>query len=96
GEEEGEDGDHCISFPGTLRITFLFSLVLAALCLLNMDRLLMFLGSTPDILPHARAYAIPYFICIPFSITGTAVFYYTRAIGKPLASAISYIAPAIV
>ena len=47
--------------------TFLFSLVLAALCLLNMDRLLMFLGSTPDILPHARAYAIPYFICIPFS-----------------------------
>lgn len=76
--------------------TFLFSLVLAALCLLNIDRLLMFLGSTPDILPHARAYAIPYFICIPFSITGTAVYYYTRAIGKPLASAISYIAPAIV
>lgn len=93
---EGDPEGAREAYASVTIFTFLFSLVLAILCLVNMDRLLLFLGSTPDILPHARAYATPYFIGIPFSITGTAVYYYTRAIGKPIASAIAYIAPAIV
>lgn len=76
--------------------TFFFSVILSILALLKMDSILFFLGATEEILPHARDYATPFFLCVPFSITGTAAYYYTRSIGKPFASAISYVAPAII
>lgn len=76
--------------------TFIISLILAILALLNIERLLFFMGATEEILPHAVDYTLPYFIAAPFSITGTALYYYTRAIGKPFASSVAYILPAII
>lgn len=76
--------------------TFLFSLVLSIIALLNMENILVFLGATKDILPHAVDYTLPYFLAAPFSITGTALYYYTRAMGKPFASAVAYILPAVI
>ncbi len=93
GEGDGEGARQ--AYAHITIFTFFFSIVLSALCLFNMEQILVFLGATKEILPHAKSYAAPYFVCIPFCITGTAAYYYTRAMGKPFASAFSYIVPAI-
>lgn len=76
--------------------TFFLSLLISILSLLNVESILYFLGATDDIIPYAKDYAIPYFIGLPFCVTGGAVYYYPRALGKPLASTLAYVVPAIV
>lgn len=75
---------------------FLFSLVLTFFALANAERILIFLGATKEILPYALDYAVPFFIGMPVTITGASVYYFARAIGKPLASALAYMVPAII
>ena len=76
--------------------TFFLALFVSILALLNTESILYFLGATDDILPYAKDYAIPFFIGLPFCVTGGAVYYYPRALGKPVASTISYVVPAII
>lgn len=84
------------AYAASTIFTFSFSLVLTILSYLYMEPILMFLGATENILPHAVAYATPYILATPFCITGGALYYYCRAMGKPFASALSYILPAII
>ena len=84
------------AYASSTIFTFLFSLVLTIIAMLNMESILTFLGATKEILPHAVDYSTPYFLATPFCITGGALYYFCRAMGKPFAAAISYIVPAII
>lgn len=61
-----------------------------------MDSILFFSRAIEEILPHAIDYTTPYLLCIPFTITETAVYYYTHAVENPFVSAVTYIAPALI
>ncbi len=75
---------------------FYISVALCIVLYLALDGVLKGLGATPEILPYARAYAVPYLIGLPFCVIGTVGYYYTRLAEKPLAASIGYIAPAII
>lgn len=93
---EGDPEGAREAYASVTIFTFLLSIVLTVLCVLFMDQILIFLGATEEILPYAKDYVLPYFLAIPVTIPGTAVYYFARAAGKPIAGAVSYIAPAIV
>lgn len=93
---EGDQEGAREAYASITIFTFLLSIVLTIFCVLYMDEILIFLGATEEILPHARDYVTPYFLAMPVTIPATAVYYYARAAGKPVAGAISYIAPAII
>lgn len=76
--------------------SFFFSIVLAIIVLLNVDAVLVKLGATPEILPAAREYVIPYLIGVPLCVVGTVGYYFTRLAERPLAASIGYMAPAII
>lgn len=92
---EGDEEGARQTYAAVTIFSFIVSIILAVWALFNVNNILTFLGATPDILPYARDYAIPYFIVIPFCITGGAVYYYTRAVGKPAAGTVAYSIPAI-
>jgi len=75
---------------------FYISAILCLIIFLSLDAVLTRLGATPEILPYARAYAVPYLIGLPFCVVGTVAYYFTRLAEKPLAASIGYIAPAII
>lgn len=82
---------------GTIVIfTFFLSVLIAILALLNLEKLLTLLGATPEILPSALDYAVPYLIGFPICVTGSATYYFARADGQPLPSAIAYMLPAVI
>ena len=76
--------------------SFLFALLISVIALINIDSLLMALGATSDILPHAKDYAIPFFIGFPFCVTGTGAYYYVRAAGRPKSALVSYTVPSVI
>ncbi len=75
--------------------TAYFSIALAAIVLINVEPILIFLGATPDLLPMAKSYVIPFMIGNPFAIVGTTAYYFTRAAEKPVAAALFYNIPAV-
>ena len=75
---------------------FVFSILAALIVLLNIDTVLVKLGATPEILPAAKQYAVPYLIGIPFCVAGTVGYYFTRLAERPLAASIGYMAPAVI
>lgn len=82
---------------GTIVIfSFLFSAVISLLALLNLEGILTFLGATEEILPVATEYAVPYLIGSPLCVAGTVAYFFARADEQPWASAIGYMAPAVV
>ncbi len=92
GDEEGARRVY-----GTIVIfAFLFSACISLLALLNLDSLLNFLGAMPDIIPAATDYAIPYLIGSPLCVAGTVAYFFARADEQPGASAIGYMAPAVI
>jgi len=83
-------------YGSTIVFSFLFAIIVAGIVLLNIDGILVSLGATPEILPSAKAYAVPYLIGIPFCVVGTVAYYFTRLAERPLAAAIGYMGPAII
>jgi Na+-driven multidrug efflux pump len=79
-----------------IAMAFYISVAICLILFLLLDSVLVRLGATPDILPDAKAYAIPYLVGLPFCVVGTIAYYYTRLAEKPLAASIGYIAPAII
>lgn len=76
--------------------SFLFSIVVSAVVMLNLDSILVRLGATPELLPAAKEYAVPYLIGIPLCVVGTVAYYFTRVAERPLAASIGYMAPAVI
>ena len=76
--------------------SFLFSVIVVILVLLNLERVLTNLGATQELLPAAKEYAVPYLIGIPFCVSGTVAYYFTRLAERPFAASIGYIAPALI
>lgn len=93
---EGDSEGARSAYATSTIFTFLFSLILTIIAYVNMEPLLRFLGATDEILPHAIDYASFYILATPFCITGGALYYFCRAMGKPLPAALSYILPAII
>lgn len=79
-----------------IAMAFYISIVICLILFFMLDTVLVRLGATPDILPDAKAYAIPYLVGLPFCVVGTIAYYYTRLAEKPLAASVGYIAPAII
>jgi Na+-driven multidrug efflux pump len=75
---------------------FLFSIIVSILVLLNLDNILVSLGATPELLPAAKQYAVPYLIGIPLCVAGTVGYYFTRLAERPLAASIGYMGPAVI
>lgn len=74
----------------------IFSILVAVIILLNLDRVLITLGATPEILPTARTYATIFMIGNPFCVIGCVGYYFTRVAERPLAASISFIVPCII
>ncbi len=70
--------------------------MVAGIILLNLDRVLITLGATPEILPTARTYATIFMIGNPFCVVGCVGYYFTRVAERPLAASISFIVPCII
>lgn len=68
----------------------------AIIALLNAEKILVFLGATPEVLPAAMDYAVPFLTGLPFSITGSVSYYFARVDGQPLPAALGYMLPAII
>ncbi|MEG1583505.1 MAG: MATE family efflux transporter [Anaerovorax sp.] len=70
---------------------FAFAAMLSLLALIFLDELLLLLGATTEIMPNARAYALPYFIGFPFCIAGSTACAFARIDERPLAAAITLV-----
>lgn len=93
---EGDDAGARKVYGSILSFGLVFGVLLAIAFLLGMDSILLFLGATPDILPYAKQYAIPYIIGAPVCIVGSIAYYIARVDEKPKAAAVAYIAPAVI
>lgn len=92
---EGDMEGALRTYGTIITASFLFGVILAIVALLNLENILLALGATPEILPYAKDYAIPYIIGVPLCITGAAAYFFTRVDAQPLPSALAYIVPAI-
>lgn len=77
---------------GSLMIFGLFfSVIVAAIVLLNLDAILKLFGADSALLPHARRYAIPFMLAFPLYILGNIAYFFTRLAEKPFAASLSFI-----
>lgn len=92
---EGDPAGARKVYGSVIMFSIYFSIILAIVVLLNLEAILIFLGATPEVLPMAKAYTIPFMIGNPFAIVGTTTYYFTRAAERPVAAALCYNIPAI-
>jgi len=63
---------------------FFGALILVLLCLPFLEPLLRVLGAKPQIMLHAKGYALPYLLGIPFSMAGYSSYTFFRATGQTI------------
>ena len=93
---EGDEAGARKAYGSILSFSFLVGVFIAVVFSLGMNPILIFLGATPEILPYAKEYAIPYVLGAPVCIAGSVSYYFARVDEKPKAAAVAYIAPAII
>lgn len=76
--------------------SFVFTTILSFIIFLNLDKILVFMGATTDIMTASRTYFIVFLAGLPFCVSSTVVYYITRVDEKPFAASVAYIAPAII
>lgn len=67
---EGRTQEAREDFSLLMAVAFVFSVILALLCLLFLDPLCRFLGSDDALLPYCREYMVPVLLSIPFAVFG--------------------------
>ena len=67
---EGKQREAQEDFSLLMAVAFIFSVVLAALCLIFLNPLCYFLGSDDTLLHYCREYMIPVLITLPFAVFG--------------------------
>ncbi len=83
-------------YGSVIIFSFIFSVIVSVIVLMNLDSVLVRLGATPELLPAAKAYAVPYLIGVPICVVGTVAYYFTRVAERPFAAAIGYMGPAVI
>ena len=83
-------------YGSIIMFSLYFSVVVAAIVLANMDSILTAMGATPEILPIARDYAVPFMIGNPICVVGSVAYYFTRVAERPFAASVAYVVPAII
>jgi len=63
---------------------FFGALIMVLLCLPFLEPLLALLGAKPQIMVHAKAYALPFLLGIPFSMAGYSSYTFFRATGQTI------------
>ena len=82
-------------YGSVMAFAFIFTVIVAVIALLNVESLLKALGATPEILPSAKAYAVPFLIFFPFSVVGFIAYFFTNVSEKPFPASLSLIIGAI-
>ena len=67
---EGRTQEAREDFSLLMAVAFVFSVILALLCLLFLEPLCRFLGSDDALLPYCREYMVPVLLSIPFAVFG--------------------------
>lgn len=83
-------------YGSILTFSFVFTVILSALIIFNLDSALTFIGATSDVLPSAREYSIIFLIGLPFVVSATVAYYFTRISEKPFIALLAYVLPAII
>lgn len=63
---------------------FFGALIMVLLCLPFLEPLLALLGAKPQIMVHAKAYALPFLLGIPFSMAGYSSYTFFKATGQTI------------
>lgn len=88
-----EDGARNV-YANMLCFSFLFTLLLSVIILLNLDNVLFIMGATPELLAGARKFSIIFLAGLPLCVISTIAYYFTRIAERPFAASVAYIVPA--
>ena len=83
-------------YGSVMTFSLYFSVILAVVLLANVHSVLSALGATKEIMPFAKAYAVPFLVGAPACIVGGIAYYFGRVDEKPIASAIAYMVPSVI
>jgi Na+-driven multidrug efflux pump len=82
-------------YGNVIVFTFLFSVAVQLIVLLNINAILTLFGATTDVLPGARTYAISFMMGFPLYIVGNTAYSFLRVAERPLIASLVLIAGGI-